>query len=117
MIEKIKLGIFGILLRDGKFLMGKCRLDDTFGVMWGHPGGGIELGEAFDTALIREFAEEVGIKISIYENYLATHEYITEDRHVVLIFRQVLSDEIPKALDGFTEIGWFSFQAIKQLAA
>lgn len=58
-IDKLKLrvGIYGILIEDGKILLSKQWDGYDF------PGGGVKIDEMLDAALIREFFEETGLKI------------------------------------------------------
>lgn len=115
--KRIKLGVFGILRRDGKTLLGRRVVDDTsFPGLWCHPGGGIEVGEHHEKALCREFKEEVGIAVDVLP-YLGVHEYHTEVKHTVLVFREVSSDGVPQAGDGFSEVGWFTDAEVEALAA
>ena len=114
----IKLGTFGILRHQQFYLLGKRVADDkTFASLWCHPGGGVEYGESIDKALIREFREEVLLEVRIAPSgYTAIHEYIKDDRHVVLVFKEVemtLNQKAPPAPgDGFSEVDWFTYEQI-----
>jgi 8-oxo-dGTP diphosphatase len=117
MKEVIKLGVFGILERDGKVLMGlRNGTDTSFPDCWCHPGGGVEFQEPLDEALRREFVEEVGIKVDVGLNYIRAHEWVSESRHVLLIFKEVFSYDTPIAGDGFSKIGWFTYNEIIALS-
>jgi ADP-ribose pyrophosphatase YjhB (NUDIX family) len=56
---KLRVSVYGILLKDDKVLVQRNPQSDTFSL----PGGAIELGENVESALIREFREETGIEI------------------------------------------------------
>jgi 8-oxo-dGTP pyrophosphatase MutT (NUDIX family) len=53
--------VYGVLLHDGCLLMTRIRSSGK----WGLPGGGVELGERLEDALLRELREETGISAEI----------------------------------------------------
>jgi 8-oxo-dGTP pyrophosphatase MutT (NUDIX family) len=56
-----KIGVQGALFdADGKILL-EQRVDDS---LWGLPAGWVEVGERPETAVIREFQEETGLKVT-----------------------------------------------------
>jgi 8-oxo-dGTP pyrophosphatase MutT (NUDIX family) len=55
--------VYGIVLHEGKILLGKARTTQKYVL----PGGGIEKGEAVDAALKREVWEETGVEVEIGE--------------------------------------------------
>lgn len=55
--------IYGILIENNKVLMTRSRFIDREFVNF--PGGGVEIGEAPEDALIREYQEETGLSIKI----------------------------------------------------
>lgn len=113
---RIKLGVFGILERGGKVLMGLREPNDSsFPNCWCHPGGGVEFSEPVDVALKREFLEEVSLGVEVSKHYIGLHEYFENGRHVVLVFREVHSDSSPIAGDGFVRLGWFSLDDIRAM--
>ena len=77
--------------------------------MWTFPGGGVNRGETFERAAIREAYEEVGVRLSHVRHvggYNNTHQY-KRDR-VECFIAEVDSPEFK--VDGFeiTEAKWFS---------
>lgn len=54
---KFRPSIYGVLVEDGKILLSK-QWDG-----WDIPGGGIEIDETIEEALVREFKEETGLEI------------------------------------------------------
>ncbi|NDV20053.1 A/G-specific adenine glycosylase [Pseudodesulfovibrio sp. JC047] len=53
----------GVLIHDGQVLIQKRKPDDVWPGLWEFPGGGIEKGETPEQALVREYMEEVELKI------------------------------------------------------
>lgn len=124
--KAIKVGVIGILVNHrGEILMGRRVKDDpSFPGMWCIPGGGIELGETHDEALIREFKEEVCLPIIPEPLVMSLHQRIVNDtkggvaRHTLLISKVVRlekSEYKPFRGDGFDAIGWFSWLNISQI--
>jgi ADP-ribose pyrophosphatase YjhB (NUDIX family) len=58
---QFRVGVFGVILQDGKVLLGRRRDIDW----WNLPGGGMELGETVDEALCREVLEETGLEVRV----------------------------------------------------
>lgn len=60
--EVIKVGVGIMVLKDGKMLWGKRK--GAFGEgLYGGVGGHVEYGETVEQAILRELAEECGIKV------------------------------------------------------
>jgi 8-oxo-dGTP diphosphatase len=58
---QFRIGVFGVIIEDGKVLLGRRRDIDW----WNLPGGGMELGETVDEALRREVLEETGVEVRV----------------------------------------------------
>lgn len=58
---QFRIGVFGVIMEDGKVLLGRRRDIDW----WNLPGGGMELGETVDEALRREVLEETGLVVRV----------------------------------------------------
>lgn len=60
--EVVKVGVGILILKDGKVLWSKRK--GSFGAgLWGGVGGHVEHGETLEHAILRELAEECGIKV------------------------------------------------------
>jgi 8-oxo-dGTP diphosphatase len=59
--------VAGLLLRDGKALLGLRKPGGKRGGLWECPGGKVDPGESHRIALIREWREEVGLTIGVGE--------------------------------------------------
>ena len=79
------LRVAGVLARDGKILVQK----DKSGTEYALPGGGVQIGETTEAALIREFEEETGAPIEpkkllwIQENFW---EYNGKKHHGIVFY-------------------------------
>lgn len=58
---QFRIGVFGLIIEDGKVLLGRRRDIDW----WNLPGGGMEPGETVDEALRREVLEETGLTVRV----------------------------------------------------
>lgn len=84
-----KLGISGILVWNHAVLVGQRPESDTAGGKWVTPGGGVELFESHDTALIREFHEESGLHVVPHKCAVVEEVICQPDVHTVMIFKYV----------------------------
>jgi 8-oxo-dGTP diphosphatase len=82
--------------RDGRFVL--VRRSDTGG--WALPGGTLEWGETFRTALVRELEEETGAKVLELGRLVGVYSGPERDArfHAVTVVVEALVDlEVPKA--------------------
>lgn len=61
--------VYGVIIKDNKILLSKCWDGYDF------PGGGIELGEPTDEAIVREVKEETGLDIKPGKIMHANHSF------------------------------------------
>lgn len=65
---------FGIAERDG--LIALVRIEKADGGSWRDlPGGAVDPGETRDQAVVREFGEETGLRVSVIEPYAEADQY------------------------------------------
>jgi mutator protein MutT len=66
----------GLVFHHGELLITQRRPHDHLGGLWEFPGGKVEPDETFETCLVRELREELGIEIAVGEMIEdLTHRY------------------------------------------
>lgn len=64
-VDNLRVAAYGLLRLDGDLLLVRAsHLSDAPGTWW-LPGGGVEFGEHPADAVVREFAEETGLVVSV----------------------------------------------------
>lgn len=112
--KNIRIGIYGILIKNNHLLMIKKSRGPYKG-KYDLPGGKIEENESLEQALEREFIEETGLKVEI-GNFIASNESDEhykndrgEDREIYLIgsyyFVSTQFDNIKENPDGQDSLG------------
>lgn len=85
--NKVRIRACGVCWKNGSLLMVN-HANLRSGDFWAPPGGGIELGQTLEENLIREFAEETGIKVKP-EKFLFMCEFIKPPLHAIEVFFEV----------------------------
>lgn len=67
-----RLGVGGVLLRQGRVLVNRAVYRTRFTI----PSGYVEPGEGIEVALVREFEEETGVRVSVGPLLLTRHKVI-----------------------------------------
>lgn len=68
--------VSGILVKNGRAFIQQRLENDVWGSLWEFPGGKVERGETLEDALVREFLEEIEVKISVDKTLVSiTHFY------------------------------------------
>lgn len=114
------VGAAALILDRGKVLLVQRGNPPSRG-LWSVPGGLVELGESINEALVREIAEELGIRVKVgalFEVVNAVH--LDEKERVRYHF--VIIDYLAKPLGKgirlnpeSTAFGWFSFKQVEKL--
>lgn len=109
-----KLAVAVLILRDGRVLLGKRGPGTREPGKWSFPAGFVERGEQVEAAAAREAREETGLDVKIGG---LIGLYSTEGETVVLaVYAASAAHGEPAAGDDLTEIGWFSPEALPELA-
>ncbi len=80
----------GILIKEGKILLGKRKSYDRFGGKWEFPGGKVEEGEIPEDCIIREIKEELNLDIKDFKHFKS---YIHRFKNVNLVIHSFLINE------------------------
>ena len=87
-MDRPKIGVGVLIVRDGKILLGKRKGAHGAG-QWSVPGGHMEAGEEFDETCEREVEEETGMHLfleSVAPVYFTNDIFRAEDLHYVTLF-------------------------------
>lgn len=133
-MRTIKRHIAGIFIfsSDNKILLGKSHDGGVYKDTWIVPGGGVEEGETFLQAALRETMEEVGINIRIedveelYETYTGVSEKTLKDTletvRVEMVFQnfiahinQLASEVVPVCGDDIKTAQWHNLEELKTI--
>lgn len=88
-----------LIFCDGKLLIAQRHADSHLGGLWEFPGGKCEPDESFESCLIREIREELGVDISVGELFEeVAHDYPEKSVHLKFFLCRLLSGE-PRPLD------------------
>lgn len=101
---------------EGKLLFMKA--DETLKNEWDLPGGRIHHGEVFDTALMRECEEELGVKCKLLKkqpDYVWMGKNSKGYWRINLCFPVEFASLDFKASDENVEHGWFTLEEARKL--
>lgn len=105
---KTTIVVAGVLVREGKLLIGQRMSTDRHALKWEFPGGKLELGETPREALKRELREELGVE-AVVGPEIARYEHVTPGRPpLLLLFHKVDSFDGEPRSEAFEQIRWES---------
>ncbi|MFH1828179.1 MAG: DUF1653 domain-containing protein [Nanoarchaeota archaeon] len=116
-MERPKVGVGIIILRDDKVLMQKRKNSHGDGT-WCFPGGHLELNESPEECAKRETYEELGIDINnVYFATITNDIFTSERKHYITIY--MVADSFsgePKIMepDKSEQFGWFNWNNLPQ---
>ena len=90
-----------------KFMICQRPTTKSCALLWEFVGGKVEKGETKEEALIRECREELGVTLSVGDEFIdVTHEYPDITVHLTL-FHASISEGTPKKLE-HNDIKWIT---------
>ena len=89
------VGVGAIILREGKILLEQRGNDPAKG-QWTIPGGGVEVGESLEAAVLRETLEETGLHGEIV-GLIDVVDQVHRDKEGKIEYHYVIIDYIVKA--------------------
>lgn len=115
MTVPVQVAVGGVAVRNGEILLIERATDPGRG-QWSIPGGRIEPGETLHQAVVREVAEETGLKVTVGP-LLGLAERISDRFHIVIVdyLVEVVGDPIPTAGDDAAAAAWIALDEMAQL--
>jgi 8-oxo-dGTP diphosphatase len=118
MLQRPRIGVAAIILRDGKVLLGRRLSESHGGGSWQFPGGHLEAFEEIEDCAAREVEEETGLRLRDIRRGPWTNDLFRDaGRHYLTVY--VVAD----APDGEPEVrepakcaewGWFAWDALPE---
>ena len=94
LLTRFNIRVYGIWVQDGRVLVNEETIKGEKYLKF--PGGGVELGEGVNTALKREWLEELNIDIEVLEHFYTTDFFQAstfDDSQVISIYYWVKAKE------------------------
>ena len=113
----IRRGACGVLVRDGRVLLGlRSPSARSHHGQWDVIGGHREPGETDEQTMVRELHEELGVIPTTYQNVGALAEEFAETQYRLRVFSVLDWDGTPtNCSHEHVEIAWFSASEIPKL--
>ena len=110
----MNISVAGVAEKDGRFLVALRNPGTSIGERWEFPGGKAESGETPEQALIREFREELDVKIIVRESLCEGFFSNGEKKYHLLAYSVELEDEVFKKTE-HQQIKWAKLGELKTL--
>ena len=112
-MKRIEVAV-GIIVDQGKVLIGQRLVEDAYFRKWEFPGGKLEKLESAEQALIRELNEELGISVHASKEFMVVkHDY--PDRQVMLYVRLVTEYSSKVTGNEGQALKWVNLEELSEL--
>lgn len=103
----------GLIFRTGKLLIAQRHAECHLGGLWEFPGGKREPNESFESCLVRELREELGVRVAVGRCLESvTHDYPERSVQLRFFLCQLLDGE-PRPVD-CAAIKWVNHDELTQ---
>lgn len=109
-----KLAVAVLIGRDGQVLLGRRGAHTRQPGRWSFPSGFVERGESVEDAARRETLEETGLDVEL--GPVLTVVSSAGETVVLIVYPAIRASGTPAANDDLTEVRWFPFDALPELA-
>jgi 8-oxo-dGTP diphosphatase len=97
--------VAAVIRKDGKILITQRPDDVHLARLWEFPGGKVEAGESLESALQREIREELGIDITVGDEFYRVEHNYPEKSVRLHFFNCAIEEGEPKGL-GVADLRW-----------
>ncbi len=107
----------GVLIHNGQLFIQQRLEDDVWGSLWEFPGGRLEMGEAPEQTVVREFFEETEFKVEVESKITATIHHYTRYKVTLHCFLVTLTQqESDPVLHAAQNFNWIPVVALANYA-
>lgn len=110
----VRLSLCGVVCEAGRYLVARRNPGGSQGGKWEFPGGKQEEGETPQQTLIREFAEELSVRVSV-RGLRFTGSFSNGSKDYRLEAWDVFLEDRDFRLNEHQELRWCSWQELKEL--
>ncbi|MDO4161928.1 MAG: 8-oxo-dGTP diphosphatase MutT [Pseudomonadota bacterium] len=112
-MKKIEVAA-GLIMCDGKILIGQRKHGKDLEYKWEFPGGKLEKGETLEQCLERELQEEMQLQICVGRHFIdTTYDYDFGQVQLHCYWATCKSQDIPVVLE-HEQYKWVSLSALKE---
>lgn len=103
--------VAAIIWNNGRFMICQRPEHKARGLLWEFVGGKVEEGESKKQALIRECREELGVTLTVQDEFMdVVHEYPDITVHLTL-FNATIAEGVPQKIE-HNDIKWITVSEI-----